>query len=84
MFAQIVHCGRVSHPSLQPDGVLPVAPSAIRQSDQVRLKSGKVDPETPRALENTEIPGIIDGFAGAVERAVDAGVERSGIRFSCA
>lgn len=75
MFAQVVHCGRVSHPSLQPGGVLPVAPSAIRQSDQVRLKSGKVDPETPRALESTEIPGIVEGFAGAVRRAMDSGFD---------
>ncbi|MCH7567022.1 MAG: alkene reductase, partial [Nitrospirae bacterium] len=29
IFMQLWHVGRVSHPSLQPDGVLPVAPSAI-------------------------------------------------------
>src|SRR5579883_2703431 len=29
IFAQLWHVGRISHPSLQPDGALPVAPSAI-------------------------------------------------------
>src|SRR5277367_4946271 len=29
IFAQLWHVGRISHPSLQPDGVLPVAPSAL-------------------------------------------------------
>src|SRR6478735_6508429 len=30
IFMQLWHVGRISHPSLQPDGVLPVAPSAVR------------------------------------------------------
>ena len=30
IFPQLWHVGRVSHPSLQPGGALPVAPSAIR------------------------------------------------------
>src|SRR5512146_3520281 len=30
VFLQLQHCGRISHPSLQPDGATPVAPSAIR------------------------------------------------------
>jgi N-ethylmaleimide reductase len=29
IFLQLWHVGRISHPSLQPDGALPVAPSAI-------------------------------------------------------
>lgn len=34
IFLQLWHVGRISHPSLQPDGQLPVAPSAIK--DQVQ------------------------------------------------
>src|ERR1700734_3590772 len=30
MFMQLWHVGRISHPSLQPDEMLPVAPSAVR------------------------------------------------------
>src|SRR6476660_4648864 len=29
IFQQLWHVGRISHPALQPDGMLPVAPSAI-------------------------------------------------------
>ena len=30
IFLQLWHVGRISHPALQPDSMLPVAPSAIR------------------------------------------------------
>lgn len=30
IFMQVMHCGRISHPSMQPDNALPVAPSAIK------------------------------------------------------
>jgi len=30
IFLQLQHCGRISHPSLQPDNATPVAPSAIQ------------------------------------------------------
>ena len=33
IFLQLWHVGRISHPDLQPDGALPVAPSAIRLRD---------------------------------------------------
>src|SRR6202040_1164152 len=34
IFLQLWHVGRISHPALQPDGMLPVAPSAIRPAGQ--------------------------------------------------
>ena len=34
MFMQLWHVGRISHPALQPDQMLPVAPSAIRPSGE--------------------------------------------------
>ncbi len=34
IFLQLWHVGRVSHPDLQPGGVLPVAPSAVRAENQ--------------------------------------------------
>ena len=35
IFPQLWHVGRVSHPSLQPGGALPVAPSAIPYSQNI-------------------------------------------------
>src|SRR5665647_1013955 len=34
VFLQLWHVGRISHPSLQPNGALPVAPSAIKSVGQ--------------------------------------------------
>jgi N-ethylmaleimide reductase len=50
IFLQLFHCGRISHPLLQEDGALPVAPSAIKPNGQVYTPEGKVPFETPRAL----------------------------------
>src|SRR6516164_8278006 len=58
IFLQLWHVGRVSHSSFQPGGALPVAPSAVAISAELKTMSadGKVVPyETPRALETNEI-----------------------------
>ena len=34
---QLWHCGRISHPSLQPDGATPVAPFAIKPGESAGL-----------------------------------------------
>jgi len=81
IFVQLCHGGRVSHPVLQPDGALPVAPSAIAKTGQVRVTESeeegvrKVDAPVPRALEPSEIPEIIAEFKRAAERAVAAGFD---------
>src|SRR5438309_9933900 len=66
IFLQLWHVGRVSHSSLQPGGVLPVAPSAVPITGEGMLAmtaSGKPEPyETPRALETYEIAEVIDAF----------------------
>src|SRR6201981_303239 len=41
IFKQLWHVGRISHPSLQPDGMLPVAPSAIKPSIQAFIENDK-------------------------------------------
>jgi len=78
IFLQLWHVGRVSHSSFQPGGALPVAPSAIAISPE--LKTGTADGkattyETPRALETAEIPGIIDAFRQAARNAKAAGFD---------
>src|SRR5262245_6949643 len=77
IFLQLWHVGRVSHSSFQPGGVLPVAPSAVPIAD---LKTGTADGksasyETPRALETSEIPGIIDAYRQAATNALAAGFD---------
>ncbi|MDR7098363.1 N-ethylmaleimide reductase [Lysobacter niabensis] len=74
IFMQLMHCGRVSHPSLL-NGATPVAPSAIKPEGQARTPAGQVDFVTPRELSLTEIAGVIDDYRQATRRAIDAGFD---------
>jgi N-ethylmaleimide reductase len=78
IFLQLWHVGRVSHSSFQPGGALPVAPSAVAIPSD--LKTGTADGkvvtyETPRALETSEIPGVVDAYRQAAKNALQAGFD---------
>ena len=49
IFLQLWHVGRISHPSLQPDGALPVAPSAIKPEGEAITYEGPQPFVTPPA-----------------------------------
>lgn len=72
---QLWHVGRISHPDLQPGGILPVAPSAIRPAGQVFTGQAMKDFVTPRALEPAEIPGLVATYAQAARNAMEAGFD---------
>lgn len=73
---QIVHHGRWSHSSYNPDGSLPVAPSAIAASGTAyRPDFTQTTYETPRALETTELPFIVADFRNAARNAREAGFD---------
>ena len=72
---QLWHVGRISHPSFQPGGSLPVAPSAIRPKVQAFTGKGFEPIPTPRALEASEIPGIVEKYAQAARNALEAGFD---------
>ncbi len=71
VFLQLLHAGRISHPSLQPDGGTPVAPSAVRPAGQVFTADGLQDFVEPRALETEEVEAVVREFAVAARLAVD-------------
>ncbi len=75
VFLQLWHVGRISHPSLQPNGALPVAPSAIKPDGETFTETGLQPFVTPRALETREIPGIVAQFRQAAENALEAGFD---------
>ena len=75
IFLQLWHVGRQSHPDLQPGGAAPVAPSAIRAEGYAYSVNGEVEFTTPRALELSEIPPIIEEFRAGAERALRAGFD---------
>ena len=77
IYLQLWHVGRFSHPSLQPGGGLPVAPSAIQPKNQKTfIEDGTfADVPQPRALDRDELPGIVDDFRKATQNALEAGFD---------
>ncbi len=75
VFLQFWHCGRAAHSSFL-GGDLPVAPSAIAiNGEGVHTADGKKPHETPRALDESEIPGIVQDYVQAAQRAKRAGFD---------
>ncbi len=75
IFLQLWHVGRISHPSIQPGGILPVAPSAIKPDGQAYTKDGFVPLVTSRALDTAELPGIVNQYKIAAQHALAAGFD---------
>lgn len=77
IFMQLWHVGRISHPSLQPDGMLPVAPSAIRPQGQAFIENAQGEGElvpfvTPRALQIEEMPYLVQQYVRGAKHALAA------------
>jgi hypothetical protein len=69
---QIAHNGRGSLSVYNSDGTLPVGPSAIPYVGKVYTPAYQpLDPETPRALETSEIPMLVEAFTQAARNAGD-------------
>ena len=76
IFLQLWHVGRISHRSHQPDGAIPVAPSAIAPAGKAVTAPGeKVPFETPRALHLGEIPSLVAEYYSAARNALAAGFD---------
>jgi len=75
IFLQLWHVGRISHPSLQPNGQLPVAPSALKPAGNAMTAGGPVPYVEPRALALDEIPGIVADYRLAAVNAKAAGFD---------
>lgn len=75
MVMQLWHVGRISHPSLLPNEATPVAPSAVKPAGQAFTFQGLVDYVTPRALEVSELPGIVADYVQAAKNALKAGFD---------
>ena len=77
MFCQLWHVGRISHPALQPDNMLPVAPSAIIPAGKAFIENergeGTLVPFVrPRALDIEEMPYVVAQYLRAAKNAVAA------------
>lgn len=80
MFMQLWHVGRISHPALQPDNMLPVAPSALKPEGKAFIENERGESDlvpfvTPRALETVEMPYLIRQYIRAAKNAMAAGFD---------
>jgi N-ethylmaleimide reductase len=75
IFLQLWHVGRISHPSLQPSGAAPVAPSALQPAGTIMTTQGAQSFVTPRALETYEIAGVVDDYRRGAANARLAGFD---------
>lgn len=75
IFVQLQHCGRISHPSLQPGNGLPVAASAVQPEGQAVTYTGMQDYVTPQALASHEVQDVVAQFKHSAELAKQAGFD---------
>jgi N-ethylmaleimide reductase len=80
IFNQLWHVGRISHPALQPDQMLPVAPSAVRPRGEAFIENengeGQLVPfVTPRALQIEEMPYLVRQYWRGAKNALAAGFD---------
>lgn len=72
---QLWHVGRISHPSMQPDNGLPVAPSAIKPEGEAVTYDGMQAYVEPYALTSDAITAILEQYKIATENAKAAGFD---------
>ena len=77
---QMWHVGRISHTELQPNGGKPVSSTNRIAKAKTYLVNadgtgGFTDTSEPRALEASEVPGIIEDYRKAARVAIDAGFD---------
>ena len=86
IFLQLWHVGRISHPSHQPDGGLPLAPSSVKPAGQAVTATWERAPfETPREIRLEEIPALayqssIIGYTCVHGRVGDSGRKKRSSR----
>lgn len=71
---QLWHVGRISHPTLL-NGATPVAPSPVKPAGKAFTFNGLVDYVEPRALDASELPGIVADYVQASKNAIKAGFD---------
>ncbi|MBB4689592.1 alkene reductase [Amycolatopsis jiangsuensis] len=75
IFAQLMHGGRVGHPSNTDERFTPVAPSPVRAAGQIFTASGMQDFPVPDELTPGQIHQTINEFTDSARNAIDAGFD---------
>jgi N-ethylmaleimide reductase len=76
LFMQFMHVGRIGHSANRYTAEPLITPSGVRANGQIWTDAhGLQDFDQPRAIDTSEIPGIIEGFAQATRNALAAGCD---------
>jgi N-ethylmaleimide reductase len=75
IFAQLMHAGRIGHPSVTPGDLHPVSASAVRADGKLFTGTGMAEYVTPVELSAAEVESTIADFAAAARNAVEAGFD---------
>ena len=75
IFAQLMHAGRIGHPSLLPEGLVNVGASSVPAQGQVYTHEGPLDFVAPRELTGDEVRATVGEFVTAARGAVEAGFD---------
>jgi len=76
IFLQLWHVGRISHPSHQPDGGLPIAPSPVKSAGNAFTATWeRAAFLTPREIRLEEIPFLVEEYRAAARNALAAGFD---------
>lgn len=75
IFVQLMHTGRIGHPSVLPDGLVPVGPSPVAAKGQVYTADGPKDFVVPRELDEEAIRATIADHVAAARNAIAAGFD---------
>ena len=75
LVVQLMHAGRVSHPSNTAHGRAPLAPSAIAARGDIPTATGMQPMAEPREMTEADLAQTIADFRRAARLAVDAGAD---------
>jgi N-ethylmaleimide reductase len=75
IFCQLWHVGAMSHPELQVNGALPLAPSAINPHDKAFTAAGHTPTVTPREMTTDQVMDTVQEFRLAARNARRAGFD---------
>ncbi|MFD7655000.1 alkene reductase [Actinosynnema sp. NPDC059797] len=75
IFAQLMHAGRIGHPSVLPGDLHPVGASAVRPAGKLFTGAGLEEFPTPVELTGAEVEATVADFAAAARNAVAAGFD---------
>ncbi len=75
IFAQLMHTGRIGHPSLLGGGLVPVGPSPVAARGQVYTAAGPQDFVVPEPLTEDGIRRTVEDHVAAARNAIAAGFD---------